>query len=110
MKICPTGGLQPALHEAGLEGLAARRGLRFCELKPEWYGLDPIHIRPCMARSAWREILSLDSIAAGAPRWAGREALRLLFLQPERASYFGVERQTPQRGRALRAGGRVWLY
>jgi hypothetical protein len=96
--------------QSGLEDLASRRGLRFCELKPEWYGLDPIHIRPGKVRPAWQEILGGDAPGGRPRRAAGREALRLFCLQPERASYFGVERHTPQRGRALRAGGRVWLY
>ncbi len=96
--------------ESGLEELASRRGFRFCELKPEWYGLDPIHIRPGRVRSAWQEILGGDAPGGSSRGGARREALRLFCLQPERASYLGVERRTPQRGRALRAGGRVWLY
>ena len=96
--------------QSGLEDLASRRGLRFVELKPEWYGLDPIHIRPGKVRLAWQEILGGGAPGASARRGTGREALRLFCLQPERASYLGVERHTPQRGRVLRAGGRVWLY
>ena len=42
---------------AGLEAIAARRGLRLVRLRPEWYGFDPIHIRRALWRPAWREIL-----------------------------------------------------
>ena len=38
------------------------------------------------------------------------EALRLYFLRPERRWLFGLEQFTPQSGRALAAGARVWLY
>ena len=32
--------------DRGLETIAADRGATFRRLRPEWYGLDPIHIRP----------------------------------------------------------------
>jgi hypothetical protein len=99
--------------QEGLEALATARGLRFCPLNPAWYGLDPIHIRPGAWQAAWREILCGDlperPARPGRPASAG-EAIRLLCLQPERASFFGMERNTPQPGVALRSGGRVWLY
>lgn len=94
----------------GLAELAAARGLRFFRMRPEWYGFDPIHIRPTMWSAAWREILCAD-LAAGVSRghsWL--EALRLLSLMPERQRLLGLEQITPQPGRTLRRGGRVWLY
>lgn len=96
--------------DAGLEALTVARGIRFCRLKPEWYGVDPIHIRPGMWRLAWQEILGGGGIGRPAGRGAAWEALRLYGLMPERVSVLGVERRTPQRGVALHAGGRVWLY
>src|SRR5690348_8919480 len=30
----------------GLQAIAVSRGVDFFQLKPEWYGIDPIHIRP----------------------------------------------------------------
>jgi hypothetical protein len=96
--------------DAGLETIAARRGAAFLRLRPEWYGLDPIHIRPGMWREAWQEILCGDPRTAPVARAPRREALRLYCLQPERASFLGLERRKPQRGVALRRGGRVWLY
>jgi hypothetical protein len=95
---------------AGLETLAGTRGIRFFRLKPHWYGFDPVHIRPGLWRSAWREILCGE--ADGAP-WNGAgwlESLRLYTLPPERQWFFGMERVNPQSGTVLPSGSRVWLY
>lgn len=96
--------------DAGLEALAGRRGAAFVRLKEEWYGLDPIHIRPRMWRPAWQEILCGENQAVAAGRAARSEAVRLYCLLPERATFLGRERRTPQGGVPLRGGGRVWLY
>jgi hypothetical protein len=95
--------------ETGLTAIAGERGLRLCPLKHDWYGLDPIHIRPRMWSAAWQDILCGQAGDRPASRGSGREALRLYCLQPEQASFLGLQRRTPQRGVALRAGGRVWL-
>ena len=94
----------------GLEALAAERGLRFCRLRPEWYRLDPVHIRPGMWRVAWQEILCGGHAGHIARPGMAAEAIRLYCLQPERAAFLGVERRKPQAGVTLRAGGRIWLY
>jgi len=96
--------------EAGLQAIAANRGVSFLRLKHEWYGLDPIHIRPRMWKAAWEEILCGEHPAASGRRVPGREAVRLYCLLPEQAAFLGRERHTPQRGVVLRRGGRVWLY
>lgn len=92
----------------GLRGLAASHGARFVGLRPEWYGFDPVHIRPGRWGAAWREILGADYTAGGAPSLG--ETLRLHALLPERQWLFGLERTHPQRGVRLAAGGHVWLY
>ena len=92
---------------AGLERLAEARRLRFFRLRDEWYGLDPIHIRPSRWRGAWCEILGVPPAASHASRL---EALRLYAAMPEHQWLFGVERLAPQHGRPLPAGGRLWLY
>ena len=95
----------------GLRAIAERHGAAFVTMKPEWYGLDPIHIRPSLWAPAWRDILGGGggpAAGAGSVRWG--EAMRLYALQPERVAYFGIGRTTPQRGTRLRGGGRVWLY
>ncbi len=94
----------------GLRAIARARNARFFAMKPEWYGFDPIHIRPRLWASAWQEILCGGGSSAGLPRAPLGEALRLYALQPERVAYFGRERTTHQRGTRLRGGGRVWLY
>jgi hypothetical protein len=95
----------------GLERLAATRGVSFFRLKPEWYGADPIHIRPSLWQSAWQEILRLEpGVRTAETVTPRREALRLYFLRPERQWLFGREQFTPQQGVPLAPGGRVWLY
>jgi hypothetical protein len=96
--------------DAGLRAIAASRGVAFLGLKPEWYGLDPIHIRPGMWNAAWQQILCGENQAVAGRRATMREAVRLYCLPPEQATFLGRERRRPQRGVALRAGGRVWLY
>jgi hypothetical protein len=89
---------------AGLAELANSRGLRFFQLNPNWYGLDPIHIRPVLWQPAWREILGVSSLPTGG---AGGmlKGLRLRMKAPESRWLFGMEQFTPQTG-----SGRIWLY
>jgi hypothetical protein len=93
---------------AGLAELSVATRARFFHLKPEWYGLDPIHVRPSLWRPAWREILGVEpQTDAGGSRW---ESLRLYLMPPERRWLCGKEQITAQSGAGLPAGGRVWLY
>jgi len=92
---------------AGLERLAAALRLRFFRLRSEWYGCDPIHIRPSCWNAAWCEILDLPPAANHVSRL---EALRLYAAPAEHQWLFGALRVVPQHGRSLPAGGRLWLY
>jgi hypothetical protein len=94
---------------AGLAGLAAERTLKLLHLNPSWYGIDPIHIRWSLCRSAWQEILNAPS-TSGSARGSLFEGLRLYFMAPERRRIFGVEQFTPQPGVSLSKGSRIWLY
>ncbi len=94
----------------GLSALAADGNLRLYRLKPEWYGLDPIHIRFRQLRLAWKEILRAKSSETPGNKVPLFEALRMYLLPPERRGYLGFKRFTPQHGVALRSGGRLWLY
>ena len=96
------------LH-VGLEQLAAARGLKFRRLNPGWYGVDPIHIRRSLLRSAWLELLDCCS-GAKADEDSFAEALRLYLMAPERRRLFGIKQFTPQKGVWLPQGGRVWLF
>lgn len=91
----------------GLSVLAGRRGFRAVHLERDWYGFDPIHIRPSRWRTAWGQILG---VAHEGPRTSVGEALRLYAMRPERERLLGFERVTPQQGAPLPGGGRVWLY
>jgi hypothetical protein len=92
----------------GLAALAASQGARFVGLRPEWYGFDPVHVRPGRWGAAWREILGPDASAGEGPALV--ETLRLHALVPERQRLFGIERVNPQQGVRLASGGHVWLY
>jgi hypothetical protein len=93
----------------GLELLAQRYHAKFFTLDPEWYGFDPIHVRPALWRMAWQKILGAEphTKAGGA---VTIETVKLYFMRPERRWLFGVEQVTPQAGVELRSGGQIWLY
>ena len=93
----------------GLAALARARGARFVPLRAEWYGTDPIHIRPSRWQRAWLEILCGEA-RPGIDRMPFLEGWRLYAMRPERQQIFGFESGAPQRGVALKAGGRIWLY
>jgi hypothetical protein len=92
----------------GIARLASARGLRHVRLDPDWYGFDPIHIRPPLWREAWNRILCGRPLPQA--RAPVHETLRLYLLPPQRQWVCGVERLAPQTGIALERGGRVWLY
>lgn len=92
----------------GLAKLSGARAARFIRLDPVWYGLDPIHVRPSLWRSAWQQILGAPHVSSN--RMSTVEGLRLYLMRPERRWMFGVEQFTPQAGVRLPSGGRVWLY
>lgn len=96
--------------DEGLPAIAGARGLRLQHLREEWYGFDPIHMRPSRWREAWLEILAGGDAETPAGRSARGEWLRLYFMRPERRWLFGREQFVAQPGTALPAGGRVWLY
>ncbi len=87
--------------QAGLERMAAARGLRFVRLQPDWYSWDPIHFRPRFWRRAWGEFLGLDPAACNAAPEPGGfvEAVRLWLRADEDRWLFGIHQHTPQRGR-----------
>jgi hypothetical protein len=95
--------------DAGLCTLSAKYDAKFFHLNPEWYGFDPIHIRPSLWNTAWRAILGSQTAVDG-DQPSRLEGVRLYLKPPERQWLFGVECFNPQRGSLLRSGGRVWLY
>lgn len=97
-----------------LKTLAVLRGVRLSRLRPEWYGVDPIHIRRRRREDAWRDILLGGGVAAGragtgqALDWASRWRLRLAC--PRRRWILGLEQAREQPAVRLLGGATVWLY
>jgi len=96
--------------QAGLLDIGAAHALLVRPLRPEWYGFDPIHIRPALWRAAWTQILGLPTDGDGGSRRRSLEGLRLYAMPPERQWLFGLRRDKPQSGRRLPGGGRLWLF
>ena len=93
----------------GIAALSNARGLRLVNLRTEWYGADPIHIRPDFWRHAWQEILGADA-PRESPALAMTEGLQLYLMRAEHQQLFGVEVGRPQSGTRLGRGGKVWLF
>lgn len=85
-----------------LRRLAGTHGARFVELPGEWYGFDPIHIRPSAWAHAWQRIVLAGDDAREAPAFAAADWLRLCAARPERQWLAGREQRCPQP--ALRVG------
>jgi Asp-tRNA(Asn)/Glu-tRNA(Gln) amidotransferase A subunit family amidase len=97
----------PAL-ERGLQDLARVHEARYVVLRPEWYGLDPIHIQPWKYRRAWEEILGHG--AASCPRVGLAQSLAAFRLLPERQWMFGREMRRAQPCWRMAGGSTVSLY
>jgi hypothetical protein len=93
----------------GLLAIGAARGLHVVRLRPDWYGPDPIHIRPSKWHMAWQEILGSD-VNLRRRDMPRLEALRLYRMRPERQWIFEREQVAPQTGSTLELGARLWLY
>jgi hypothetical protein len=91
----------------GVIALALRRGLKLVRLRPEWYGWDPIHIRPRFWQEAFPEILLG---AAGPARAAKAPALRLYLAPPERRWLLGIEQRRAQPCVRIPPATDVYLY
>ena len=87
--------------QAGLERLAAERGLRLVQLRPEWYGIDPVHFRHPFWRRVWGEFLGLDAATWEQPAEPGGvlESARLWLRADEHRWLCGIHQHTPQNGR-----------
>lgn len=97
----------------GLHRLSVAHGATFFRLRPEWYGFDPIHIRPALWRAAWRQILlGTEAETKAAARTGGRLArwLRLYLAPPEQRWVLGLERRRPQPALRLGQGTSISTY
>ncbi len=98
---------------AGLESLASRRGATYLRPNPEWYAIDPIHIKPGQWASAFREMLLAGEadLAPAAPRARARMGwLRLYAALPERVSFFGIPVRCRQPALQTARGSLLWLF
>lgn len=83
------------------------------ELRGEWYGVDPIHIRRRHRAAAWSELLSSwfdpspsSSFGAVSPG----HSLRLWRQRPSERRWFGREQTRMQPVLHETCGSRLWLY
>jgi len=99
--------------DARISALAARYEVRTVALRPEWYGLDPIHIRRRHVPGAWHEILSPWASGGdrpGAVRATLWRTWQVRRLAPARRWIFGVEQRREQPSGRLRDGTTIALY
>ncbi|MFL6193872.1 MAG: hypothetical protein ACJ75H_06850 [Thermoanaerobaculia bacterium] len=75
-----------------LRGLARDFGARLVEPGPDWYGLDPIHLRRSRRREAWSRILGLGPDSAVPP---ARLSLPLLGAKEVEILGFSLRRAQP---------------
>jgi hypothetical protein len=96
----------------GLVRLSEEHEATFFRLRPEWYGFDPIHIRPALWHSAWREILLGEGARTAARQGDRRLArwLKLYLAAPEQRWLLGFERRRSQPSVRLGQGTSVHVY
>jgi hypothetical protein len=99
----PLSAIAERAHELDerLVAVATARNIKMVELIPQWYGFDPIHIKPACWATAWHEILSRWSDGAEAPtptasKWDLMRYLYLLSLRPAERSFFGFTQSCAQ--------------
>jgi len=99
--------------DSGLRQLAERRGLHVVRPRSEWFGFDPIHIRPRYWSSAWSEMLSGWTDATRAPTAARGSVARWFYLRsraPATRKFFGIEQRAAQPCGRLRDGTTIAIY
>lgn len=103
-----------ALRE-GLAALALRHGAELVPMRPEWYGVDPIHVR----RRHWRDVAAalLGASAPVATNGAHHaravrvpSSLRVCWAGPQQRRIFGVERRAAQPSVHLPDGSTIATY
>jgi hypothetical protein len=96
----------------GLAHLAAETGAVLVIPRPEWYGFDPIHIRPSKWEAAWQSILEPGNQNVSfnsTPKAKVLDWVRFQLSLPEKQWLFKWEMRKPQPGLRMK-GSRIWLY
>ena len=98
--------------DAGLHRLAERYQAAVIAPRPEWYGLDPIHVRRSCRVRAWREILSAwpDLRSVSMQRPSPIETVRMWRLRPAERTVFGRTQRASQPVVELDGQSAIWLY
>jgi hypothetical protein len=92
--------------DARLRHLGREYGARLVEPAADWYGLDPIHLRPRSRREVWTRILPPPTTVPGT--FAGTR--RIPLLGTAEARLFGVPLRRSQPAIRLKDGSTVALY
>ena len=107
-------GARAAAHEVNerITAAAERFGATVVSPEPDWYGLDPVHVRRGRRRDAWRTILGhwTDENEFPVDRLSALHRLRLRALLPEQRRFLGIEQRRTQPATTLTDGSRLSLY
>ncbi|MEM6454126.1 MAG: hypothetical protein AAF772_03440 [Acidobacteriota bacterium] len=82
--------------DAGLRDLAETFGARHRSLPLDWYGLDPIHVRPSARADAWRDWLDASHSAPPPSSALRRFCRRAAVRGPARRRVFGIVQRGQQ--------------
>ncbi|MFT7619457.1 MAG: hypothetical protein ACI97A_003111 [Planctomycetota bacterium] len=98
--------------DAGLRQIAQSRGAAFIEPDPDWYGLDPIHIKFSQMRSAWGKIFSQfgPTTESNKVAYSPLLGLRLRTLVPNQRFLFGFEQNRSQPAWTAKNQDRVFYF
>lgn len=92
--------------------LSSRMALEVVHPCETWFGFDPIHIRRCYRREAWKKFFGVAEKNSGDVfvRHSWSEWFHLHKLRPLRRSLFGWQQTTRQPAGHLRDGTTISLY
>jgi hypothetical protein len=106
--------MREAAHQLDerIRQFARLRQVPIMELRSDWYGLDPIHIRYRHAPTAWHEILShwSEQQVPQGGRMSWRTWLALHRLKPAERIFLGREQRSEQPALRRPDGTTLWLY
>jgi hypothetical protein len=97
------------LHDQ-LHALAKRHDARFHTPEPQWYGLDPVHVRRRHWREAARSWLGVEAPDAAPPCDGSAARFRCLMAAPHERTWFGHTTRTPQPVRRYLDGSSLSLW